>query len=564
MSLHEQFDRLARQKLEERVFPFDEGAWLKAQREIAAQSSRRRRPIWYFGGVAAVGLALWLLWPDGPEPTLAQQQNAAMETVADGGQPLMNDDATMEHSRMTAPVELERADQTQKRDQAEAPASRTAGKASKTDIERHPAGLEPAERTSDRATADQTAARSRPDEEPEPAALPDGPAQTAGNNGALVAPEIALVTPDVSKPTMAGVNIDQASATDDNASGQAANVDAEPLRANVATAFFVPVDVDGTVQQPKHDGGDDKDSTALDQSTAGTEATSPDAVVALKDTTVGALGRTNPAASSDTAAALPEPVPAPLVGVRSPWELSMLAGAFNTASRYTLPMVKEWSSSPDRTPGFAAEAVRLGRNFGYGFGLHYGTYADHLSTPEETRADQSYSRYWFLQNVDTTILIITGGDSASGYTGINVNTTLQVLRSAYDTTTTVTVARTARTQLIRTSYVEVPLLLDAHLIQGRWSMGLRGGPTVGMLTARSGALPGNGEDGYADLSGMAVRQTVFGWTARAYVRYRFNSAWSLGIEPGARGQFTDAIDDQGARRRSNALGAMISLSYRLR
>lgn len=34
----------------------------------------------------------------------------------------------------------------------------------------------------------------------------------------------------------------------------------------------------------------------------------------------------------------------------------------------------------------------------------------------------------------------------------------------------------------RVSYLEIPLLMDAHLVQGPWALGLRGGPTIGVLS----------------------------------------------------------------------------------
>ena len=85
-----------------------------------------------------------------------------------------------------------------------------------------------------------------------------------------------------------------------------------------------------------------------------------------------------------------------------------------------------------------------------------------------------------------------------------------------------------------------------------------------MLTTRQGSIPSNSDKGFTEFNDLAVRQFVLGWTARAYVRYRFNSAWSVGIEPAARGQFGNNLDALGTTRRSNAYGCMLSLSYRLR
>lgn len=557
MSLNDQFDELARQKLDERAFPFNEGAWQQAQRVITAQKRSSRKPFWYLGGAAAVGLALWLLWPSDGASLVAEQHRVESTTEA-AAMPTVE----QEPSNMNVRTEAARDEAAQVRSESNAaghPADVTSSPDSKPMTSRPKRPLI----ASNSATADQPKVQFTISHTTGSDEHPAGPVQNGKEQAPQDLPAQEAAMADGAKPEEP-----QGSSGDANEAGEEGLAFSANVKDNVAPQTLAPEEGED------HALSEEKASQPLGISSSPQEAEldqQEGAVdVPAHDPATADSAQAAPTASATTlpsdsaAAAMPEPVIAPLVGPRSPWEISLLAGAFSTASKYVLPQVKEWTTTPEPTVGYAAEAVRMGRNFGFGLGLHYGTYADRISTPEETRTDVAYSRYWFLQGVDTTILIITGGDSASGYTGINVNTTVQVLRSAYDTTSTTTLIRAARTQLVRTSYVELPLLLDAHLVQGRWSIGVRGGPTVGMLTARSGALPGSSDDGYTDLGGMAVRQTIFGWTARAYVRYRFNSAWSVGIEPAARGQFTDAIDDQGARRRSNALGAMISLSYRLR
>jgi hypothetical protein len=150
------------------------------------------------------------------------------------------------------------------------------------------------------------------------------------------------------------------------------------------------------------------------------------------------------------------------------------------------------------------------------------------------------------------------------YEGASITTTVNVLTLGEDSTATTTRVRDARDPVNRTSYLEVPLLFDAHLVQGRWSMGLRGGPTVGLLTGRTGSIPNTTNDGYIELGDQAFREVLFGWTARAYLRYRWNAAWSIGIEPAMRGLFSNSLSEGDVQRRSSAFGGMISLSYRLR
>ncbi|HRH39138.1 MAG TPA: hypothetical protein PK760_12370, partial [Flavobacteriales bacterium] len=115
----------------------------------------------------------------------------------------------------------------------------------------------------------------------------------------------------------------------------------------------------------------------------------------------------------------------------------------------------------------------------------------------------------------------------------------------------------------KTSYVEAVGLLDAHLTQGRWSFGVRGGPTFGWLTQWRGEVP-NGAGEPTDYNDVAFHQMVVGWTARGYIRYRFSSAWSVGLEPTMRGQLNDSFDQNGVKRRSNGAGVMLSISLLLR
>jgi hypothetical protein len=133
-----------------------------------------------------------------------------------------------------------------------------------------------------------------------------------------------------------------------------------------------------------------------------------------------------------------------------------------------------------------------------------------------------------------------------------------------DSSETIVRLREARRTTNRVSYLEVPLLLDAHVVQGRWHLGLRGGPTLGLLSGRRGSLPGPGGEGYTELGQQAFRDVLFGWTARAYVRYRFNTGWSLGVEPMLRGQFGNGLESDALSRSSSAAGVMMSVSYRMR
>jgi hypothetical protein len=217
--------------------------------------------------------------------------------------------------------------------------------------------------------------------------------------------------------------------------------------------------------------------------------------------------------------------------------------------------------------GYGAELMHMGRNIGLGFGIHYGTYSERIKVDAIDNTMVDRWNYWYLAPVDTTILFITDTVTQNGqvyYVGQSINTTVNVITLGSDSTVTTIRVRDARELRVTTSYLEIPLLFDAHVVQGRWSMGLRGGPTVGLLTGRTGALPNSTNDGYTELGDQAFRKVVFGYTARAYIRYRWNAAWSIGIEPALRGQFSNSLSEGDVQRHTRAFGGMISLSYRLR
>ncbi len=247
----------------------------------------------------------------------------------------------------------------------------------------------------------------------------------------------------------------------------------------------------------------------------------------------------------------------------------MLGGAFSSTGNYSGGNSDSWSNgiTPETTMGYGAELMHMGRNIGLGFGVHYGTYAERIKVDAIDNTTVDRWNYWYLAPVDTTILFITDTITQNGqtyYVGQPINTTVNVITLGSDSTVTTIRVRDARELRVTTSYFEIPLLFDAHVVQGRWSLGLRGGPTVGLLSGRTGALPNSTNDGYTELGDQAFREVVFGYTARAYIRYRWNAAWSVGIEPALRGQFSNSLSDGDVQRHTRAFGGMISLSYRLR
>lgn len=303
----------------------------------------------------------------------------------------------------------------------------------------------------------------------------------------------------------------------------------------------------------------DHTAQANDTGTPGTTAT----------TQAGQDNTAQPApAALDTMAAAPAPAAPSIVPEQAPWEIGILVGLSETRNRYSGGNSEVWANDlhGERSLSFGAEVMHMGKYIGLGAGLHYGSYTERLRAPAVDRISMSFLDHWYLLAVDTTILAIT--DTLPGtppeYVGSPVQTTVNVLTQGTDTVIADQHLRDARDQVNRVSYLEVPLLVDLHLDQGRWRFGVRGGPTLGLLTGRRGSLPNGTENGYLVLAEQPFRELVLGYTARAYLRYRFNAAWSLGVEPGLRGLLFNSLEGGDLTQRPQAFGLMLGLTYRLR
>lgn len=532
MSLHDDFDALARQKLEERAFPFDADAWHSAQQHLAARR-KQRKGAWYLLGLIPLAFIAWLLWP---RHELSTGSTAA---IADGAGSALPE-AAMEARK--AP------DATKLPGHSTASINEVAQPEARLEQAKHQAATAQANPTGTASSAAPIARAWRSSRAPG-APFDRAPASSP--------PAIAYVPSAAHRAERSSAALLTASAQS-AATAEQATIDLSPA-ASHAEAHG---QLDASVRTS------DSERNGLEQEEANPQPASPAAAEAAAPPPAATdAPRLAPRAPADSAASavLAPPAP-PLIAARSPWEITVLGGLQRATSRYASDRLSGIASAPGPSPAFGAEIVRLGRNVGIGIGLHHAAYHDRLTLPEQRSMAWEVTRRWFLRSVDTTILFITGTDTVGGqvvHTGINVSTTVQVLASTYDTTAIARI-RTARALAVRTSYMELPLLLDGHLVQGRWSLGIRGGPSIGLLTARSGSLPSESGEADAPLRDAAVRQWMVGWTARAYVRYRFNAAWSVGVEPMARGQLIDAIDGPVLTRRSTAVGALLSLGFRLR
>jgi hypothetical protein len=548
MNLNEQFDELARQKLEERAFPFDEAAWHTAQQSLTNER-RRRKGAWYLLALIPLAFITWMLWPASDNASIVADSSATHVESVEANLP-------------SAPTAVSR---TEARDAlgAEWPAKTTAPTDASAGAETRP--------TASNAVIAPAAPPLAKSHDPAPAPPPSfAPRTPIGRTGPEdhahvlesatsqrdAEPVARAEAPRAEEPAPSPLSPAPDVLPEDADTAPTRVSDNDPhLPPNDPTVIDAPTSVPFAI-------ADNQAQEAQQESLAVPDTSAEEVVAATSEEPILA-----PNAPSDSVlAAEPLVLPPPLITARSPWEVSVLLGAQNSTSRYASDRFDRLSVEPGQSLAFGAEVMHMGRNVGLGFGVHHAAYNDRLTTPEQRTFAWEVTRSWFLQSVDTSILIITGTDTINGqvvHTGFNVNTTVQVLASSYDTATTERV-RAARDFDVRLSFVELPVLLDAHIVQGRWSFGVRGGPSIGLLTARSGSLPTENDETDAYLRDATVRQWSVGWSARVYARYRFNSAWSVGLEPMARGQLIDAINGPVITRRSNAYGALLSLSYQLR
>ncbi|MCC6936808.1 MAG: hypothetical protein IT226_01175 [Flavobacteriales bacterium] len=560
MNTNNEFDELARRKLAERDFPFQEAHWLEAQQAIAAQGNTRKGGAWWYvaGGIAVI-VAAWMLWPvNGP---IAQHTGKAVVV------------SERNEGKSVAPQQVNE-------EVNEARMSNSTVENSEplhTEVEPSVATA-PVPKVAPTAIAKASNATPRVREVQSGSIPTTGPGVGISTDGSAVPTTHVAVAPT----TPTGVHVDPEpsiaiAATTDPVDHTADAIDASltPTAGEGADvtvqepAVVTPAPTDNTDPSVKPEDasakGDDIGSRSADDAIVAQPNLDPtpaasDPVIAADPITAD---NTTP---QDSAATVVEPLlaPAPIIYPRAPWEIGVLGGIFNTPSTYTGGESATWSTDALTTAAFGAEWMHMGRNIGLGVGVHYGSFADRLHTPEVNRSTLTTNPFWYLSPIDTTILIVTGYDSTSNtYIGHNVNVTVNVLRLGLDSTITSVRVRDARQRINRTSYIEVPFLMDAHLVQGRWSFGVRGGPSIGLRTQRQGSVPSNEDEAYVEFDDVTTRSWVIGWSARAYVRYRFNAAWSVGIEPAVRGQFMDSFDQNSVTRRSMAFGGMISVSYRL-
>lgn len=533
MNKENEFDRIAREKLAERSFTFQEGDWAAIEQLIAQGRKRRGLGWWYT--LAAVALVAPIAWYVLQEPTT--EAPALVHVPA--AQPSDTANApTQAPDRNNTTTSAERSTDAERMVESSAPLGSSPASAPAQSAV--PAQQAPA------TASGKTQATTRP-----------RPANTRTGNASLgTSPTIAQATP----PSSGAVPAEPIA--------HAASSDASEAAVTVATAATTeantaPLDNPHPVVQP-------------DVATApGSEE--PASAVAPSGETEGTSGVTpadaqsplapgNAPLAQDSTAAAPPTIVAKAV---RPWalELTGLGGAWASAPRYSGTETDPWRNDVHSrlAPAYGAEVALQRGWFGVGTGVHATTYSEAVQQERQQTSNTSVDTSFGLTPTPATITIIIDTiiqGPATYYVTQTIDTVLNVLTTEYDTTTTVTVLREGIDRVNRVSYVEVPLFLDLHTSAGRWTFGARGGPFVGFRTEQRTELPG-AEGANGNLADATFRSTVFGWSARVYARYRLTDRWSLGVEPGMRGSFGDVMDTPGITRRNSAWGAWLSLSYRL-
>lgn len=543
------FDDLARRKLAERDFPFAPEAWADMEQQIDALPPRRdRRPFILMALLLLIGGGIWYGIPS--------RQDAAVQAAQMDKPDAARARNEVLHAQEPFPMIATSIDTA-----VPAGASRIA-----------PAeGMDPPVPSIDR---------------PEPVTPPARPSASTNEQAAQPVPS-AGTTPAVPAVKIAPVVIPAVQDDAPSSTTGHATTD-EPKTTRSAAPKDGPADptpfdrtpagitLPAVVTTPGHD---DSDPQAPETKRPATHAPLTLAPEPHNDPSPVA-GEPSAAPPLDPVAeqhgSLPPVVDSTLITVTdtNTWappsppflEATVWGGLFNTATMYTGSRTHDWATShAGRTAmGLGAELMRMGRRFGIGAGLHFSTYAEDMNAQSLSDTWTELVQYHHVEGIDTTIMIVNGTTVINGQTyhvTQTLDTTILVLVTSTGEETFSQVQRNELHRTNRTSYLEVPLLLDAHTAAGRWHFGVRGGPMLGVLQGRRGVLPG--AQGYTDMQNEAFSELVVGWTAQGYIRYRVAGGWLIGLGPSARGQLFNTMQGDALVRRSSAWGGQFSVSYLL-
>ncbi len=551
------FDDLARRKLNERDFPVAPEAWADMEKQLDALPRKRdRRPLILLAALILVGGAVWYMAGDDDANDAAPLVHAEQpRPAATESQPVA---AEMDPAGPGTGPNTERTETQQPAEHAPAPTESRAEKGT-APARTHSSTTTPALATPVRATAPV----------PPPTVI-TAPATIAMEQG--------------TEPTIIPHENNRDAADPDHGDRKESVLSttpgAEPIVIVQPTTHAEPSRYDTSTASPKDHGQHDPTTppptiAPPPPAVAGTEIGSPQqtpgsepattVLNVLRDTLTSADSTLT--VTTDTSATVPTPDTTRWAPPALPYlEATVWGGLYNTTTRYTGIRSERWAADHAglSSIGFGAELMRMGRRFGMGLGLHYSTYAERMDAEQLSSTWNESVVYHHLEGVDTTIMIVNGTTVINGqtyYVTQTLDTTILVLVTTTGEETFSQVQRNELHRTNRTSYVEIPLLLDAHATLGRWHFGVRGGPMLGVLQGRRGMLPGS--TSYTNMADEAFKELTFGWTMQGYIRYRVAGGWLLGIGPSARGQLFNTMQGDALVRRSSAFGGQFSVSYLL-
>lgn len=525
MMHEEQFDELARRKVAQREFAFDEAHWEGVQAALDAQ--RKRRPAAWLWAAALLlvggGALLYGTREDSPLAGTQASTGAAEIEAANPVQPAQV--PAQANARSTAPAAASFEAVTN----ATEPRASSTGRSPQKSVE----AIGPAPSSAREAVNEKGKA----------------PVGTIASTNTTTIQVNTGLHARTTQPLDGGA--------DDEARRSMATVEHKhQVGQGTSTDESNDLEVGAAEVAPLPDGAPATASPDNQQQVA--TVAPPALAVEPPDSFALAVGNASPDSTIN-----PEPVRPPS---KRPWplEATLWAGPSWTNNTYSGGNSTEWINgvSGEQTWDAGAELMVMRRNFGFGIGAHYATYQEHFSQAEVLRHQQELRNSYFFNTIDTTVTIVVDTviqNDTAYYITQQVNTTINVLDWTTDTTVTTIREREAAATRNVASYVEIPLLLDAHLTQGRWQVGLRGGPTIGILSGHRGPLPGS-----SDGASVPFTDMVLGYTARAYVRYNLGPAWSISIDPGVRGHFGNALGSGDVVRRNTSMGVMFGLTYRFR
>lgn len=555
MNRNEAFDESARRKLEERSFPYDEAHW-NAMRQVLRSKKRHRRGASVRRFTAALilllaGITAWLLIDRRPAPLA---EGRAIEAATIGPEkpgvvgPAKDRPAGLEGGSVPAEGPAQNAGR-----------EVTGPSAPVVPVVPEAAPTVDAERNRPRSEPDAGTAMTR-ERTPAPASLAvlvregsadDAPVETSVDrtDGSDPDEQRIAAAPDVQRSTIMGQG--------DGTVIIPAMGTAPPSGTEATGVVGTTPDVRPTAVDP----------SASKQAEPSTATAAPDAVPsAAEPETAAIVTEDQPPIPSDSTA--PAPVTSAFVPPARWVELSALGGVMWTSTTYggSAAGTFDGSVTHGTSPSLGLEWMHMRENWGYGLGLHSVRYAEKLNLDEQTSPHTELFYTHTFNPVDTTVLIVIDTvvvDSITYYVTQGVNTTIYVMDTQVDSTTTTIVTREALERTNRVSYLEIPLLGDVHTGGARWRLGLRAGPTFGIMTARQGALPVGPGGSLVALEDQPLTSLTIGYVARPYLRYMTPKGWSFGLEPCFRGQLFDTHEGEDLSRRSSAMGLMLGVGFRI-